>query len=546
MGGKGTLGDVESVNPGPGLTEERYRRLVELSPNAICVHKGGRIVYVNPAGLRLMAAQSPDQMIGHPLTEFVAPESIPLMQERHAELRGVGDYSEPAVAQMMRLDGTLLAVEVQSVVTLWEGESAYQVISRDRSAQQAAEAALRYRAALVNHVSDAIISTTAGGLVTSWNPAAETIYGRFADEAMGRPITDMVGAPVDPIAIVASGGIVAATHHSADNAALDIRVSAAAMENGYVFVCCDLTPLNRAKEHFEAVVSSMDEGVIVLDKDGFIKSINPAAVRILRVGPEHLGGNFFEMTEKYRLYDAKGVNIPPDRRPALAVLRTGVPYSNLIVGVDRAKGKRGWLMSSCRLIHPDRLGHSDVLVSFTDITSQRQAADELVFMATHDPLTNLPNRASVLRKVKRALEGPRQSERLRAVLFIDIDELKATNDTFGHTAGDELLRAAARRLRNITPADDVVGRMGGDEFVVLVFRDITHGEVDEMADLLRRELYAPTIPDVSRGAIHASIGVVEVDHDDHRTSYEILRDADRAMYRVKRARRNRERPTSAD
>ncbi len=346
------MGDVEIPNPGPGLTEERYRRLVELSPNAICVHKGGRIVYVNPAGLRLMAAHSLKQMVGHPLTEFVAPESIPQMLERNAAMRVVGDYSEPAVAQMMRLDGTMLAVEVQSVLTQWEGELAYQVVSRDRSAEEAAEAALRGRAALINHVSDAIISTTAGGAVTSWNPAAEAIYGRFADETMGRPIADMVGAPVDPVAIVASGGIVQATHHSADSEALDIRVSAAAMENGYVFVCCDLTPLNRAKEHFEAVVSSMDEGVIVLDKDGFIKSINPAAVRILRAGPEHLGGNFFEMTEKFALYDAEGANIPPDQRPALAVLRTGVPYSNLIVGVDRPKGKRGWLMSSCRLTPP--------------------------------------------------------------------------------------------------------------------------------------------------------------------------------------------------
>jgi diguanylate cyclase (GGDEF)-like protein/PAS domain S-box-containing protein len=541
------LGDVEIPNPGPGLTEERYRRLVELSPNAICVHKDGHIVYVNPAGLRLMAAHSLDQMVGHPLTEFVAPESIPPMRELNATMRVVGDYSEPGVAQMMRLDGTVLAVEVQSVLTLWEGEPAYQVISRDRTAQEAAEAALRGRAALINHVSDAIISTTAGGAVTSWNPAAEAIYGRAADQTLGRAIADMVGAPVDPIAMVASGGVVQATHHSADGAALDIRVSAAAMENGYVFVCCDLTPMNRAKEHFEAVVASLAEGVIVLDKDGFIKSINPAAVRILGAGPEHLGGNFFEMTEKFSLYDAEGVNIPPDLRPALAVLRTGVPYHNLVVGMDRPKGKRGWLMSSCRLINPDMPGHSDVLMSFTDITSQRKAADELVFLATHDPLTKLPNRASVLRKVKRALEVPRKSERLRAVLFIDIDELKTTNDTFGHTAGDDLLRAAARRLRNVAGADDVVGRMGGDEFVVLVFRDITHREVGELENRLRRELYAPTIPDVSRGAIRASIGVVEVDLDDQRTSYEILRDADRAMYRAKRARRNgAEGSTNAD
>ena len=85
---------------------------------------------------------------------------------------------------MIRLDGTLLAVEVVVVMTIWEDEPAYQVITRDVSVRHEAEAELRYQAALVNHVSDAIIGTTATGVVTSWNPAAEAIYGRSAAEAL--------------------------------------------------------------------------------------------------------------------------------------------------------------------------------------------------------------------------------------------------------------------------------------------------------------------------------------------------------------------------
>ena len=137
-------------------------------------------------------------------------------------------------------------------------------------------------------------------MVTSWNPAAEAIYGRSAADARGLPITDLVGAPMDPVAIVASGGIVHSTHRAADGAALDVRVSAATMDNGYVFVCCDLTALHRAEQHFEAVVASMSEGVIVTDKDGRIKSINPAAVRIMGTGPEHLGGDFFGSPDNSR------------------------------------------------------------------------------------------------------------------------------------------------------------------------------------------------------------------------------------------------------
>ena len=251
-----------------GLTEDRYRRLVENSPDGICVHKDGRVLYVNDAGVRLMLARSSDQIVGRPIAEFVASESIPPMLAGLAELREVGDCTPVYPAQMIRIDGSLLAVEVVSVKTMWEDEVAYQVITRDVSARHSAETAMRYQAALVNHVSDAIIATTESGLVTSWNPAAQAIYGRSVDEAIGLPITALVGADVDPVAIVAAGGVLHTTHYAATGAALDVRVSAAAMEDGYVFVCCDLTAVHRAEQHFEAVVETMVDGVIVTDKDG--------------------------------------------------------------------------------------------------------------------------------------------------------------------------------------------------------------------------------------------------------------------------------------
>ncbi len=344
--------------------------------------------------------------------------------------------------------------------------------------------------------------------------------------------------PLDPVAIVASGGIVHSTHRSADGAALDVRVSAAVMENGYVFVCSDLTAQHRAEQHFEAVVASMAEGVIVTDKDGRIKSINPAAVQIMGTGREHLGGDFFGITGQFPFYDADGVNIPPDVRPALAVLRTGVPFFNQVFGFDRLGKKRIWLMSSCRLLNPDMPGQSDMLMSFTDVTSEREATDKALFYASHDALTKLPNRASVLRKINRALSSPDQHNQLRAVLFIDIDDLKTVNDTLGHTAGDDLLRGAAERLRRVVEDGDVAGRLGGDEFVVLVCRDVARRDLDDMVERLRAEFSVPMPVGATTAAIRASVGVVEVDHNEQRTADEILRDADLAMYEAKRARRN--------
>ncbi len=502
------------------------------------MHKDGRVVFVNDAGVRLMLANSPDEITGRPITDFVTADSVPPMRAGVAALREPGDCSPHYQAQMIRVDGTLLPVEIVVVLMVWEDGLAHQVITRDVSARHAADVTLRYQAALVTNVSDAIIGTTPTGVVTSWNPAAEAIYGRPADEAIGNLISELVGAAVDPITIVESGGVVHCTHRSTDGAPLDVRVSAATMENGYVFVCCDLTALHRAEKQFEAIVESMTQAVILIDKDGRIKSINPAAFQIMGVGPEYIGADFFALTDQFPFYDSDGVNIPPDVRPARAVLRTGVPFSNQVFGFDQLGRERSWLLSSCRLLDPEMPGQSDMLMSFTDVTAERNAADRVLFYARHDALTELPNRVSVLRRLRRALAAPDDGDRLRAVLFIDIDDLKSTNDTHGHTAGDDLLRAVAACLRRVVAPEDVAGRLGGDEFVVLVCREVTKGELDEMVERLRLELDTPASIGATNLPIGASIGVLEVHPGDNRTADEILRDADLAMYEAKRARRS--------
>lgn len=241
-------------------------------------------------------------------------------------------------------------------------------------------------------------------------------------------------------------------------------------------------------------------------------------------GSEHVGLNFFEITGQLPFCNYDGVNIPANQRPARAVLRPGVPFFNQVFGFDRMGTDRLWLLSSCRLLNPDMPGQSDLLVSFSDVTAERAVADKTMFFATRDALTQLPNRVSVLRRLKKAL-APAEKNPLRWVLCIDLDDLKATNDTLGHTAGDELLRAAAERLGRVVPSEDVVGRFGGDECVVLVFRDLTRSELDDMIERMRADLAAPVAVGTPRVPLKANIGVVEV-HRDQRTADEILRDAD--------------------
>jgi diguanylate cyclase (GGDEF)-like protein/PAS domain S-box-containing protein len=508
---------------------ERYRLLVDLSPDAIGVHQNGIVVYANPAALRMLGADSPDELLGRPITSIVHAESVPEMQRRLLTLAGPGAASEPAEARMVRFDGGELAVESVSVMTMWEGRPAFQVILRDITAQRAAEAALRYQAALASHVSDAIIAVAADGIVTSWNPAAEAVYGHPVAAAVGRPVSALVGAPLDPALVVRDGGVVQTTHHRPDGSALDVRVSAAEMAGGYVLVCADETARRRAEQFFTTVVASLAEGVVVVSATGQVESVNPAARRILDLGE---AGTVSLSATNFILHDESGRRLPPDLLPTAVTRRTGTALHNQVVCVFRPDGNRVWLSLSCHPLPASDGGPYAVVASFTDITERRAISERLAFEATHDPLTGLANRALVTQWLT-AARG-----RDTIVLFVDIDRFKVINDSLGHGVGDIVLRIVGKRLRRAVRGDDLVGRLGGDEFVVGV-KSAQPRDARRIAENLAAALSDPVVVDGRRLHVNASIGIVVAPPDDTRSADELLRDADLAMYQAKTQGRGR-------
>ena len=157
---------------------------------------------------------------------------------------------------------------------------------------------------------------------------------------------------------------------------------------------------------------------------------------------------------------------------------------------------------------------------------------ELTFMATHDALTGLPNRALIVDRLEQMLLRARRSETTVAALFIDLDNFKAINDTLGHAAGDELLRAVAARLDGVVRDVDAVGRLGGDEFVV-VAGDIS---ISAGADLVARRLLDALAKPIRVGedetpvTVTASVGIAT---GERAGAADLLRDADIAMYQAK-------------
>ena len=163
---------------------------------------------------------------------------------------------------------------------------------------------------------------------------------------------------------------------------------------------------------------------------------------------------------------------------------------------------------------------------------RRKTDEHLRFLATHDALTGLPNRALISQRLANPSTGSHPSNTPRALMFIDLDNFKLVNDTLGHAVGDELLRLVTARLRTIIRDGDAIGRLGGDEFVVIL-DETTGGQAPEpVAQRLLQAFREPFILAEGRARMRvtASIGVAGGDGG---SAERLLRDADIAMYRAK-------------
>ncbi|MGF6673918.1 diguanylate cyclase domain-containing protein [Paraburkholderia tuberum] len=157
---------------------------------------------------------------------------------------------------------------------------------------------------------------------------------------------------------------------------------------------------------------------------------------------------------------------------------------------------------------------------------------ELVHLASHDVLTGLPNRMLFMQKLENAIEEARFRREGLAVLFVDLDRFKQINDQFGHSVGDKVLVAVARRLKDVLYAGDVVARLGGDEFIVLIEGHRAAEVTPEIAERIMDALNETLTVDGNSMTVGASIGISEFPHDSGNAE-ELLLNADAAMYAAK-------------
>lgn len=283
-----------------------------------------------------------------------------------------------------------------------------------------------------------------------------------------------------------------------------------------------LRGLGRADARMRALIDSSPDLITVVDGEHQILYQSPAFARMLG----YTTGAPLGTPITHLLH--------PDDAPRMEnVLREAHPGEGTGRAVEcrwrHSDGALRWLETvGNNLLHDPKVG--GIVLNSRDVTERRQLSEQLRKRAFHDGLTGLANREKLEERLERAIG--RGGEAL-AVLFVDVDNFKTINDSLGHSAGDEVLGEVADRLTSCVRAGDLVARMGGDEFAVLLAGLDASARAPRIAERILRELAIPLQIDQRPISLSASIGIAS--GGSVRSAQEILRDSDLALYEAKRA-----------
>ncbi len=535
-------------------SEERFRRLVEIAPDTVLLHAGGELIFVNPAGIRLLGATSAEQLIGKPIADFVAADDLAAV-EQPASRPAVGgsDGGEVIEARLRRLDGGTIDVEIVGLPSSFRGKSAIQSVIRDITRRKRAETALReseqrYRI-LFEGVPVGVYQISLRGELLHCNRALVELLGypgkkRLLGLDTGTLYAEAEDRETWKTMMHYEGRVESfeARVRRFDGSKVWVRSHTHTLRDGrgkitgYEGTVEDVTDRKRAEdalrtseERFRSLVQNASDMISILDAEAKAVYLSPASRRILGFEPsERLGRSAFE-------------TIYPHDQPRVQALfdeLLGMPGKGVTTEYRMRHVDGSWRViesSLTNLLHNPAV--RGVVGNSRDVSDRRQAEDRLLHDALHAALTALPNRALFMDRLSHCLNRKsRLGSYNCAVLFLDLDRFKMVNDSLGHAFGDLLLIQAGGRLQACLRPNDTLARLGGDEFAILLDDVKDASNAVRVAKRVQQELEAPFSLEGREVYSTASIGIAlsgNAQSGSSRKPEDILRDADTAMYRAK-------------
>ena len=531
-------------------SEERYRTLVEWSPDPVLVHRQGTILYANPSAVRTFGASDTQGLVGKSTRDLVHPD----FQEQQAQrMRAIVDriaITPMVESRFLRLDGRAFDVEVQGTSILYQGAPAIHVVVRDITQRKRAEAALnesqeRFRA-LVEFLPTAIIVHQNLKVVYANPAAASTLGARTADDLLGLSILELTHADYrqrvrDRLKAREDGVLLTSTVDlkllKRDGTVIDVQMTgtlirfggAAAVQASFT----DITERKLAKDKLQLaanVFSHAREGIAITDADTRIVDVNHTFSAITGFGRDEVLGQQPGMFQP-------GSHSEPYYALMWQNLREQGHWSGEIWS-QRKNGEAYAAMVTISAVTDGMGTVQHYVVLFVDITSMKNYRKQLENMAHFDALTQLPNRLLLADRLHQAMHHAQRRQQSLAVVFLDLDGFKAVNDQYGHDVGDALLIALSQRMKAALREGDTLARIGGDEFVAVLADLQQPGDAELVLERLllaaAESIHLDNIP----LQVSASLGVALYPRDGTHADL-LLRRADQAMYQAKQAGRNR-------
>ncbi|MCH8178745.1 MAG: EAL domain-containing protein [Proteobacteria bacterium] len=454
------------------------------------------------------------------------------------------------------------------------GRHAHAAELAQRLSQQARDSEHRLRS-VVDHTIDGILTVAPTGRILSVNQAVCRMFGHSEATMVGQHLSLLLpgagaqeaGHRVENFLASQRVGMDGLGRHTegmrAGGQTFPVELSISTMEldghKQYIAVVRDLSAqqaaelavmeahrqLNEVDEMRRVIVHNAPYAIFVLSTQGVVQTVNPAGEHLLGYKAHQLVGR----CSIERFFDPDQV----EERARLLSMRLGQTVQTLDVLNHVAQSSPG-LAAEWTLVRQDGSSllaellitemsseyglQTGYLVMAHDVTSRRDAENQVQHMAMHDALTGLPNRNMLQEQLKHSLAAAEREGHFMAMMFLDLDRFKKINDSLGHHLGDSVLIEVARRLRQAMRTSDIVARLGGDEFVILLPCITAIEDGERVAQKVMEQFAEPLRLGAHELRVTPSIGLAL--YPQHGSdAVTLMRHADLAMYQAKSKGRNR-------
>jgi diguanylate cyclase (GGDEF)-like protein/PAS domain S-box-containing protein len=576
-----------SAQEGLRESEDRYRRIVELSRYAISVSIDGKLQYINQAGIEGLAASSREELMGRDILDFVHPDFRTQAVSILDEMFRTGIPPNMFEHKLIRLDGVEIDVETAIIPFTFKNKPAAHIIVHNITDRKASEEHLRrseerYRSLVKQSKEGVFIFDLVTKRIQEANDVFLSMLGYSEKELHELRLYDIVAIDRSSVDVTINKlmqkgqiTIVPGQYLKKDRTLLDVEVRASLVSYGDSTVCLVNTTDLAERKKAQAIQSALYRIAEVMssaqDMQDFYSAIHDIYSELT------YAKNFY-----IALYDPSTQMLsfpyyideydPPPPPTQLSkglteyVLRTEQPllaspekFEELVgrgevesvgapsldwLGVPLKTGDKTFGVLVVQSYNPNiRFSEKDLEVlifvsqHIASALERKQAAETIRHLAYHDSLTGLPNRMLFRDRFLHSLALAHRKKEMLAMLFLDLDRFKKINDTLGHAAGDRLLQAVAERLKKTLREYDTIARLGGDEFMILLSGVKAVEDAAKVAEKILQAIHPSFVIDGQELHITTSIGISLYPYDGQDTDT-LLKNADIALYRAKDFGRN--------